>query len=208
MKKEQVRARPYRMDARQARVDDSRRRIIEVALEMFSEEGFHAVGLEEVARRAGVSRKTIYYQFDSKLGLLQALVADLNERGSVSEFVGAALSETDIRLAVRRFVQGSCSFWEREHAVIRALATLAASDADARLVVDRVNASRRRDLGGLTDRARGASGLRAGWSATRAADSLWLFTCFESYDLLRRTGKSAADATKLLCDLALSLLDP
>lgn len=200
-------SRPYRMEKRQAKVDDTRRRIVDIAREMFGEGGFHTVALEDVAHRAGVGRKTIYYQFGSKLGLLQALVADLSERGGVSDFVGSALSEQDITQAVRRFVQGCCSFWEREYPVVRALATLAASDADARVVVDRVNRSRRRDLGLLTARARRVRALRPRWTAHSAADSLWLLTNFESYDLLRRAGKSAGQATRLLSDLARSLLD-
>src|SRR5258708_1459702 len=102
--------RPYRMEKRQVSVDERRRRIIDVAREMFAETGFHRVGLEEVARRAGVGRKTIYHQFGSKLGLLQALVADLSERGGVAEFVGTALGEPDMTRAVRRFVEGCCAF--------------------------------------------------------------------------------------------------
>ena len=60
---------------------------------MFVEDGFHGVGLEDLARRAGVGRKTIYYQFGSKLGLLESLVADLGERGAVGDFVAAEQRE-------------------------------------------------------------------------------------------------------------------
>ena len=199
--------RAYRLGKRQERVDETRRRIIEIARKMFVEDGFHGVGLEDLARRAGVGRKTIYYQFGSKLGLLESLVADLGERGGVGDFVAAALSEPDIARAVVFFVESNCAFWEREYPVIRAFATLAASDADARLLVDQVYAQRREDLGSLARRARRAADLRHGWTAARLADSWWLLTSFETYDLLRRMGKSASEASRLLCDLCLSLID-
>jgi AcrR family transcriptional regulator len=206
MKSKRTTPRPYRMEKRQARVQETRRRIIEVAREMFGEAGFHAVALEDVAGRAGVGRKTIYYQFGSKLGLFQALVDDLNERGGVREWVDAALAEPDIGRGVRMFVKGTSAFWEREYPVIRTLAALTASDEDARVVVDRVNRSRRRDLGVLAGRVQRSRALRAGWTADRVADSLWLLTSFETYDLLRRIDKSVTQATKVLTDLALSLI--
>src|SRR5438309_4623486 len=190
-------ARPYRLGKRQAQIDDTRRRVIDAARMMFVEDGFHSVGLEELARRAGVGRKTIYYQFGSKLGLLQSIVTDLGERGGVGDFVAAALSEPDIQRAVIHFVESTCSFWEREYAVVRAFATLAASDADARLLVDEVYARRREDLGSLATRARRSAALRPGWTAPRLADSWWLLTSFENYDLLRRMGRSSKEATRL-----------
>lgn len=198
--------RPYRMDKRAEQVDDTRRRIVDAAREMFAEEGFHRVGLEDLATRAGVGRKTIYYQFGSKLGLLQALVADLNDRGNVGTWVDAALAEPSLHRAVRMFVAGTSAFWEDEHPVIRALAALVASDADARAVVDRVNRARRDDLATLVARARRARALRPGWTAERVTDSLWVLTSFETYDLLRRIDRTPEHATKILIDLALSLL--
>ncbi len=195
------------MSRRRQLVDDTRRRILEAAREMFGDEGFHGVALEELANRAGVGRKTIYYQFGSKLGLLRSLVADISERGAVAKFVQASLEEDDVRRAVRRFVRGTCSVWELERAVCRALVVLAASDEDARAVVEAAYAERRRDLSVLVDRARRSGSLPAGRSARRVTDSLWLLTNFESYDNLRRAGKGVSAATDLLSDLAESLFE-
>src|SRR5262245_20512637 len=50
--------------------------IIGAALEAFVENGFTATRLEDVARRAGVSKGTLYLYFDSKEALLEAVVRE------------------------------------------------------------------------------------------------------------------------------------
>lgn len=44
------------------------------ALEVFGERGFHRTTLDEVARRAGVSKGTVYLYFDSKDDLLRGVI--------------------------------------------------------------------------------------------------------------------------------------
>lgn len=51
--------------------------LIEAALDVFSERGFNAAKLDEIARRAGVSKGTIYLYFDSKEELFKAVVNDV-----------------------------------------------------------------------------------------------------------------------------------
>ena len=48
--------------------------IISAALEVFADRGFAATKLEDVARRAGVTKGTIYLYFDNKEALFKALV--------------------------------------------------------------------------------------------------------------------------------------
>jgi AcrR family transcriptional regulator len=51
-----------------------RRAILEAALAVFTEKGFHAASVSDIATRAGVSQGTIYLYFDSKEALLEAAV--------------------------------------------------------------------------------------------------------------------------------------
>jgi AcrR family transcriptional regulator len=48
--------------------------LLEAAIEAFGESGFRATTLEEVARRAGVSKGTVYLYFSSKEDLFRAMV--------------------------------------------------------------------------------------------------------------------------------------
>ena len=52
-----------------------RHQLIEVAEEIFLERGYHAATMDDIARRAGMSKKTIYVMFESKAALFNALLA-------------------------------------------------------------------------------------------------------------------------------------
>ncbi|MDX9722438.1 MAG: TetR/AcrR family transcriptional regulator [Myxococcota bacterium] len=54
----------------------TRDRIAEVALQLFSERGYDAVGVAELATRSGSTKPTIYHHFGSKLGLLETLLRE------------------------------------------------------------------------------------------------------------------------------------
>ncbi len=56
---------------------ESRRKILEIAGELFSTEGFFNVRISEIAKRAGMSSGNIYWYFPSKEDLLKAILADL-----------------------------------------------------------------------------------------------------------------------------------
>jgi AcrR family transcriptional regulator len=51
-----------------------RRHLLELATELFTERGFEAASMDELAERAGVSKPVIYDQFGSKDGLLAEVV--------------------------------------------------------------------------------------------------------------------------------------
>src|SRR3990170_738491 len=58
------------------RAEDRPREICTAALEVFAEKGFAAARLEEIARRAGVSKGTLYLYFKDKEELFRAVVRD------------------------------------------------------------------------------------------------------------------------------------
>jgi AcrR family transcriptional regulator len=60
----------------QRRAEDRPREICAAALEVFAERGFAAARLEEIARRAGVSKGTLYLYFKDKEDLFRAVVRD------------------------------------------------------------------------------------------------------------------------------------
>jgi len=82
--------RPYRLGLRETAVEATRGRIIEAACELLASGGFGAFTIDTVARVADVSRMTVYNQFGSKAGLLEAIFDWVAERGDVRRLGEAA----------------------------------------------------------------------------------------------------------------------
>jgi AcrR family transcriptional regulator len=64
-----------------AEASSTRDRILNVALDLFTEKGFDGASLREVAERLGVTKAAIYYHFASKDDILMALHMRLHEFG-------------------------------------------------------------------------------------------------------------------------------
>ena len=60
----------------------TRQDLLEAALTIFSQQGYAAARLEDIAEAAGVTRGAIYHHFGSKADLFQALVEDASALGS------------------------------------------------------------------------------------------------------------------------------
>lgn len=65
-----IKGRPRRPAARPAE-------ILAAALDLFAERGFAATRMEDVAKRAGISKAGVYLYFKDKMALLQALVNEM-----------------------------------------------------------------------------------------------------------------------------------
>jgi AcrR family transcriptional regulator len=55
---------------------DTRTRIQQVALELFTERGYEATSLREIAERLGVTKAALYYHFRTKEEIVQSLFED------------------------------------------------------------------------------------------------------------------------------------
>ncbi|MEY2849473.1 MAG: hypothetical protein RI885_2140 [Actinomycetota bacterium] len=70
------------------------RRILAASRELFADRGYAAVGLEQIAAQAGVTRGAVYHHFASKEGLFGAVAAASQAQVAV-EVESAADSESD-----------------------------------------------------------------------------------------------------------------
>jgi AcrR family transcriptional regulator len=59
-----------------AATPSTRARIQEVAIELFTEQGYEATSLREIAERLGVTKAALYYHFKSKEEIVQSLLQD------------------------------------------------------------------------------------------------------------------------------------
>jgi AcrR family transcriptional regulator len=67
------RGRPYRSELRQQQAEDTRRRVVQAAVALFSQQGYRATTFTQLAREAGVSVETVR-KHGPKSALLQAAV--------------------------------------------------------------------------------------------------------------------------------------
>ncbi|HEX4335547.1 MAG TPA: TetR/AcrR family transcriptional regulator [Polyangiaceae bacterium] len=52
----------------------TRERLLEAAIEMFAERGYAATGVDALCRKAGVAKTGLYWEFQNKVGLLNAVI--------------------------------------------------------------------------------------------------------------------------------------
>jgi AcrR family transcriptional regulator len=87
------------------RRDALRRELIaEAAWQCFLEYGYGKTSLDDVARRAGLSRPLIYLQFASKKDLFTSLVVDMMER-QFAEAREALAADLDVRRKLMRVME-------------------------------------------------------------------------------------------------------
>jgi AcrR family transcriptional regulator len=68
----------------QATAQSTRDRILDVALDLFTEQGFDGTSLRQIAEKLGVTKAALYYHFESKDDILMALHMRLHEFGKVA----------------------------------------------------------------------------------------------------------------------------
>jgi AcrR family transcriptional regulator len=86
------------------KVMDNRTRILDCALLLFSARGYDAVGIQEVVEAAGVTKPTLYHYFNSKRGLLEALL-ETQFAGFAHRLRQAAAPASDLPLALENLIQ-------------------------------------------------------------------------------------------------------
>ena len=85
----------------------TRAALLDAALEVFSQKGYSATRLQDIAAEAGVTRGAVYHHFKNKAGLFQALMEAATQGGGdiLAEAIAAGGSFLDIceRILVATF---------------------------------------------------------------------------------------------------------
>jgi AcrR family transcriptional regulator len=84
----------------------TRRALLRIARRLFATRGYADVSIDEICRRARVTKGALYHHFEDKRDLFRAVCADLEERW-VDEMVAGVSTEPD---PLRRFELGREAF--------------------------------------------------------------------------------------------------
>jgi AcrR family transcriptional regulator len=207
--------RPYKLGQRQLATDQTRSRIVTAARELLADEnGPPGFTVDAVARQAGVARMTVYYQFQSKRGVLEALFDDLANRGLMPHLFPVFQEPVPAR-ALDGLIGAFAAFWNSDRIVLRRARALVALDpemADSirerderrrehlRKIVERLFAEKEKDK----DKQKGAVPAAA---LPSIIDVLHMLTSFETFDALLTGERSVEDVTRIVRHLAATALD-
>lgn len=190
--------RPYRMDRRRETTGETRLRIITAARELLASRDRSAkFTMEEIGRRAGVARMTVYHQFGSLNGLLEGLCDSLAIAGGMNQLAGA-FRRSDPVEALNQFIAVFLGFWESDRSVLRGLAAMATLDPDIAAVLEERSGWRRKGLGVLLGRIAKKTGRPRPKEMDDAIDVLYLLTAFFTYDSLASPKRSLNQVTKMI----------
>jgi AcrR family transcriptional regulator len=175
--------RPYRATTRAAAADATRARILAAARELLLEQPVFS--MDAVARRADVARMTVYYQFGSRRGLVEALFDDIAARGLIPHLIPATRLEVPDESLVA-YVHTFCRFWVSDRIMIRRVRALAVLDDDLEESIAGREVFRRRHARGMAERLALKHNRDERWTE-EAATVIYTFTSFALFDMLADT---------------------
>ncbi|MBI4965597.1 MAG: TetR/AcrR family transcriptional regulator [Desulfomonile tiedjei] len=106
--------------AKRKKLKEARSKILEAALDEFSEKGYHASTIDSIAERAGIAKGTVYRYFNTKEQLFNALKDD-----TIGEFVELARKdlsrEEDVVMIIESIIKMYLSFFEKNSAFFKVI---------------------------------------------------------------------------------------
>ncbi|TMC52651.1 MAG: TetR/AcrR family transcriptional regulator [Chloroflexi bacterium] len=196
MKADREVKRPYQSALRGAQAQYTREAVIAAAGRLFSEHGYAATSIEEIAAAAGVSRATVFTSVGGKAKLLKtaldvAIVGDdepipLPERPRSK----AIRAEPDPRKYLALYAGLVTEMDGRMAAIHEAVRGAAGVDPDARALWESQLAQHRQGAVNVIGDVMRKGGLRPGLDPDAAADIVWLLGPGAYHMLVHRRGWS------------------
>ncbi len=196
--------RSYVSSVRTAAAAAKRDRVIEAAAGLLrADASIASFSLDAVAKAAGVTRLTVYHQFGSRRGLLEAVFDDIARRGGLDE-IADAMAMPDPRAALDRLVEIFCAFWNRDPAMGRLHQAMATDPEFAQALLER-NERRRKALNILVRRI--AAKTAPPRVRREAVDLIFALTSFAMFAMLSQD-RSADEVRALVKSACRSALAP
>ncbi len=198
--------RTYTLRKRAQRAEETRLRIITAARSLMDDAGYPNVSLDEIAAKAEVSRQTIYVQFGSKLGVLEAMIDYVDQVG-LKDLFAILRTATDPVEAIHKIVPINMAYDHENMKLFRTFRAQAVSDPDFRAVLDSRMQRRWGSINGMMEWLHREGKLAEGWSVGEATD--WYFSVVGFYvydDLVNNRGWSLEHLIHRLLDMIDTML--
>jgi AcrR family transcriptional regulator len=176
--------RPYKSKSRNEQAAKTKNRILEAAKNLFESEGFEYATIEKIARIADVAIPTVYSLFQSKRGILRALMDEVFPKGQFEALVEKskqALSPEERLLYSAKIARQIYDLERAQMEVFRGACVLSPEFKE----LEKEREIRRYERQEVTINAMAKeNSLAQGMSVNRARDILWVFTGRDLYRML------------------------
>ena len=182
--------RRYDSPRRREQAETTRRAILQAAQRLFSEQGYAATTMAQVASAADVSLKTVYLAFESKAGVLRALW-HLQLRGDQDDapvgqrsWYQEVLDEADPAVKLSLNARNGRAVKERAGALLGVIRNAAMVDADITELWKRISTDFHGNQRAIVTSLEAQGALRPGLGVDQAADILWALNHPDLWHLL------------------------
>jgi AcrR family transcriptional regulator len=198
-----VKRRSYTAVERQRSVESGRERIVTAARDLLEADEAEGFSIDAVARRAGVARMTVYNQFESKAGLLEALFDSLALRGPLGQMADI-FKQPDVFVALDEYVAIFGRFWTVNRRAHRRLRAAALHDDELAAAMERRNERRRRGIAELLRRLDDRA--RPGIPRDEVVNVIYVLLSFETFDAFAGERRTPEDVTPIVRRLVRGVL--
>ncbi|MBB2892890.1 TetR/AcrR family transcriptional regulator [Flexivirga oryzae] len=199
--------RRYSSAQRAQQAAETRRAVLVAARELFEEKGYVAVGVGEVARRAGVNLDTVYRAVGRKPQLLLAAIdqilgsSDQPVPAEQRDYVIAVRAAATAGEKLRTYADALGTLMPRAAPLFAALREAAPADPECAALDRHISERRAANMRLLAAELRTAGQVREELDDDRVADLIWSTNSPQWFDLVTSRGWSAAEYADALYDL-------
>jgi AcrR family transcriptional regulator len=176
--------RPYRSPMRQRQAEETRQRILAVARELLTTQGYVGMTMEAIAEEALVSPKTVAAVVGSKREILAELVNPDAFDAPVQELLSQLRTGQEPEQRVKLVVLITRRVYESLRTEFELLRTAGVVDPELADLARRIEARRRHRQTYLITDLHERGTLRHKLSPEEAIDILWSLTCYDLYRML------------------------
>lgn len=182
--------RPYDASRRRERAENTRRRILAAARELFVCNGYAGTSMSAVARLAGVNVDTVYTTLGTKVALLRHLVeaaisgTDVPVTADERAYVQEMGAEPDPARKLELYAAAIRAIHQRLVPLFLVLRDAAAVDPEIRALWASIADRRAANMHRLAQDLAATGGLRPDLDVAQVADVVWATNAPEFYDLL------------------------
>ncbi|HLI91489.1 MAG TPA: helix-turn-helix domain-containing protein [Ktedonobacteraceae bacterium] len=176
--------RPYHSQVRQRQAEETRRRILVAARELFESRGYALTTVEAIAELAEVSPKTVTAIFGSKRVLLAEVINPEALNPRVQQLIEELRATEDQALRLSLVAQITRQAYEPLVSSLELLRTAGAVAPELADVRRQIEERRRHNQARLIASLRAQGALRPDLASAEATDVLWAMTSYDLYRML------------------------